>query len=57
MTYLNFPFAFLYNEFRELKTSASLKWVITLKINDGGVCGRVDSATIVYWLLPAVYFF
>jgi len=25
MTYLNFPFAFLYHEFRELKTSASLK--------------------------------
>ena len=25
MTYLDFPFAFLYNEFRELKTSASLK--------------------------------
>jgi transcriptional regulator with XRE-family HTH domain len=25
MTYLNFPFAFLYREFRELKTSASLK--------------------------------
>ena len=25
MTYLNFPFAFLYHEFRELKTSTSFK--------------------------------
>ena len=29
--------------------------MLTLKINDGGVCGIVDSATIVYWLLVAVY--